>query len=215
MWKYNRILTNARNADELAFNELYHQHWELLFRIACKKTDSTDDAYDLVHDLFMEVWRDLHKIPPAETARPYLVSCLYHKLFNYFRSRGLQQKHYRNLELFLMQQSAGAANGMPGEEHNQLEKIDEAISHEITKMPVKMKDIVIRNLYRKQSIDQIAGDLSLSKQTVKNQLQLASKRLRVALKEICAQLLTSIVLFISFAPSGLCGLAILPFELTV
>lgn len=196
MWKPNRILTNNVNADELAFNELYHQHWDLLFRLTHKKIGSVEDTYDLVHDLFMEIWRDRQKLPAADHLRSYLVSCLYHKIFNYFRSKGLQQKHYRNLELFLQQQ-AGAANPLVQEEEiQQQDNIDQAISHEITRMPVKMKDIVIRNLYRRQTIDQIADDLALSRQTVKNQLHIASKRLRQALKPFSTQLPTLLITFL-------------------
>lgn len=197
MWKNRRILTNTVKADDLVFNELYHQYWDLLFRLAYKKTGSPDDAYDLVHDLFLDIWRDFEKLPAADSIRSYLVSCLFHKVFNYFRSKGLQEKHFKNLAQFLSQQ-AGADVQLQEEEQRQLDEIDQVISTEITRMPVKMKDILIRNFYRKQSIDQIAGDLSLSRQTVKNQLHLASKRLRHAVKQICAQLFTTFLFLLFF-----------------
>lgn len=192
MWKYLRPPVNARTADETLFNALYHQYWEFLFRLACKKTGSSEDAYDLVHDLFMDIWRDLQKVPAGEACRPYLISCLYHKIFNYFRSKGLQEKHYRNLEFFLSQQLT--ISDQPMQEPVQ-DLIDEAITMEIKKLPVKMKDILIRNIYQRQTIDQIAGELSLSRQTVKNQLTLASKRLRQAVQQLAAQFF-SFLLFI-------------------
>lgn len=184
MWKYLRPPVNARIADETLFNELYHQYWEFLFRLACRKTGSAEDAYDLVHDLFMDIWRNLHKVPAGDACRPYLVSCLYHKIFNYFRTKGLQEKHYRNLEIFLSQQLT--ITDQPMQEPVQ-ELIDTAITTEIKKLPVKMKDILIRYIYRRQTIDQIAGELSLSRQTVKNQLSLASKRLKQAVQQLVIQ----------------------------
>ena len=54
-------------------------------------------------------------------------------------------------------------------------------------MPDKMKGIFIRNYYHDQSIAQIAGELSISRQTVKNQLTIASKRLRRAVKQFAVQ----------------------------
>lgn len=173
---------------EAAFNKLYHDYWEFLFRLACKKTGYTEDAYDLVHDLFADIWKNFHLLPPPESVRPYLVAALYHKVFNYFRSKGLQEKHYKSFEAFLVQQSPAYEYHATEEEKQKWANIDEAFSSAITGMPGKMRDIFIRNVYQEQSIDQIAGDLLLSRQTVKNQLHLASKRLRVAFKNVYTQL---------------------------
>jgi RNA polymerase sigma-70 factor (family 1) len=169
---------------ETAFNKLYHAYWEFLFRLACKKTGSTEDAYDIVHDLFADIWKNFHAVPPPGSVRSYLVAALYHKVFNYFRSKGLQEKHYKSFETFLVQQSPANEYHATEEEKQKWAHIDKAISTTITDMPGKMRDIFIRNVYQEQSIDQIAGDLLLSKQTVKNQLQLASKRLKVAFKRV-------------------------------
>ncbi|WP_205509676.1 RNA polymerase sigma factor [Longitalea arenae] len=190
MWQNRPIKpkTGSPDTDELLFNEWYHQHWELLFKLACKKTGSADDAYDLVHDLFADIWRSMPALSDDPTAvRSYLVACLYHKVFNYFRSKGLREKHYKNLETFLTHQLiADPAHALQQQEQEQ-ENIQLAIDKEITGMPDKMKKIFIRNYYEDQSISQIAGDLSLSKQTVKNQLHIASKRLRRAVKQLAMQ----------------------------
>jgi RNA polymerase sigma factor (sigma-70 family) len=175
-----------------AFNKLYHEYWELLFRLACKKTGSAEDAYDLVHDLFTEIWKNFHTLPPPENLRSYLVASLYHKVFNHFRSKGLQEKHYRNFEVFLLQQANGNDFHATKDDREKWETIDRTMTEAIIAMPGKMKDIFMRNIYEKQSIDEIASDLLLSRQTVKNQLQLASKRLRVAFKQVYAQLFLGI-----------------------
>jgi RNA polymerase sigma factor (sigma-70 family) len=190
MWKDRPSLpkTHSPQTDENTFNELYHQHWELLFKLACKKTGSVDDAYDLVHDLFTDIWNNMPALSIATSERSYLVSCLYHKIFNYFRSKGLREKHYKNLETFLAHQSVTDPTYALLQTEQEQEIIHQAIEKEITDMPEKMKRIFIRNYYQDQSIDQIAGDLSLSRQTVKNQLHIASKRLRRAVKQFAVNL---------------------------
>jgi RNA polymerase sigma-70 factor (ECF subfamily) len=190
MWQDRPIKpqTHSSGTDELVFNEWYHQHWELLFKLACKKTGSADDAYDLVHDLFADIWRAMPELADATAVRSYLVSCLYHKIFNYFRTKGLREKHYKNLEAFLTHQSIADPNYALLQQEQEHENIHQAIEKEITGMPDKMKKIFIRNYYHDQSISEIAGDLSLSRQTVKNQLHIASKRLRRAVKQFAVQL---------------------------
>src|SRR5688572_22640787 len=195
MWQDRTTTPKNRSAhtDERQFNEWYHQYWELLFKLACKKTGSVDDAYDIVHDLFADIWRSMPELPDTTTVRSYLVSCLYHKIFNYFRSKGLREKHYKNLETFLAHHAVtDPAHALHQAEQEQ-EIIYQAIEKEITDMPDKMKMIFIRNHYQEQSIDQIAGDLSISRQTVKNQLQIASKRLRRAMKQIAVHLFSFIL----------------------
>jgi RNA polymerase sigma-70 factor (ECF subfamily) len=190
MWQDRPITptTRSANTDELVFNEWYHQYWELLFKLACKKTGSVEDAYDLVHDLFADIWRSMPELPDAAAVRTYLVACLYNKIFNYFRSKGLREKHYKNLETFLAHQAIADPNYALIQTEQEQENMQQAIEKEITGMPDKMKSIFIRNYYQDQSIAQIAGDLSLSKQTVKNQLHIASKRLRRAVKQFAVQL---------------------------
>ena len=183
-----KLQTRSANTDEQLFNEWYHQHWELLFKLACKKTGSAEDAYDLVHDLFADIWRTMPELSDSTDIRSYLVACLYHKIFNHFRSKGLRDKHYKNLETFLTQQSVADPNYTLAQPEQEQENIQQAIEKEITDMPEKMKRIFIRNYYQDQSITQIAGDLSLSRQTVKNQLHIASKRLRRAVKQFAVQI---------------------------
>jgi RNA polymerase sigma factor (sigma-70 family) len=180
--------TRSSSIDEHAFNEWYHRHWELLFRLACKKTGSADDAYDLVHDLFADIWRSMPSLTDEQAVRSYLVACLYHKIFNYFRSKGLREKHYKNLEAFLAHQAIADPGYALIQQEQEQENIHQAIEKEITGMPEKMKRIFIRNYYHDQSIAEIAGDLSLSRQTVKNQLHIAGKRLRRAIKHLAVQL---------------------------
>ena len=193
MWQDRPIQPQPRslNTNEQVFNEWYHQHWELLFKLACKKTGSAEDAYDLVHDLFADIWRSMPSLPDDPSVRSYLVACLYHKIFNYFRSKGLREKHYRNLEAFLAHQAISDPSYAVLQQEQEQENIHQAIEKEITDMPDKMKRIFIRNYYHDQSITQIAGDLSLSRQTVKNQLHIASKRLRRAIKQFAVQIFLS------------------------
>jgi RNA polymerase sigma-19 factor, ECF subfamily len=189
MWKDQPLQpkNHSANTDENMFNELYHQHWELLFKLACQKTGSADDASDLVHDLFADVWRSLPDLAIPGSPRTYLVSCLYNKIFNYFRSKGLREKHYKNLESFLAHQSITDPDYALLQHEQEHEVIHQAIEKEIIDMPEKMKKIFIRNYYHDHSITRIAGDLSLSRQTVKNQLHIASKRLRRAVKHFAVQ----------------------------
>ncbi len=132
---------------EATFNKLYHAYWELLFRLACKKTGSTEDAYDIVHDLFADIWKNFHTLPPPESVRPYLVAALYHKVFNYFRSKGLQEKHYKSFEAFWYS-SLPSTNTMLRRKKSRNGLLSmKLLLQQLRACLVKMRDIFIRNVY--------------------------------------------------------------------
>ena len=62
-------------------------------------------------------------------------------------------------------------------------ELESVIFAEVEKMPARMKEIYLLKKEEGFSIKEIAEKLSLSEQTVKNQLQNAYSRLRLCLKE--------------------------------
>ena len=169
----------SNDSKELEFNGLYQEHWDLLFKIACKKTGSVQDATDLVQDVFTFIWQNLHSLDlTSGSARPYLVTCLYHRIFNYLRSKGLRDKHYQNFGAFLQNEAVYDPQQDVQALEGEWAALNEAVLLAVKNMPDRMQQIFLLNKYDNKSIDEIADHLSLSRQTVKNQLTIAFKRLR-------------------------------------
>lgn len=163
-----------------AFNELYKRSWKQLYTIAHKKTGSRDDAFDLVQNVFMGFYDKREQLQIHIPVQDYLRKSLLFKLAEYFRARGFQEKHYKNLELFLENNKDAAQ--INTEELESLEQdyqdVIDLIYKSIDEMPEKMQQIFLISRSEKYSINQIAEQLNLSPQTVKNQISKAYTKIR-------------------------------------
>lgn len=178
------LLAMIRASNYDAFNEMHNQFWKPLYIHALKKTGSKDDAFDMVQDLFLELWEKRERIPVITAPlKFYLRGTLVFKLARYYRTKGFQEKHQKNFEEFLKQHLAtdfNADNLVLREEELLHEGLIQVIDSTIEDMPGKMKTIFVMSRSGKYSISEISEMLNLSPQTVKNQVNNAFLRLRKA-----------------------------------
>lgn len=164
------------NADYSAFDEIYAHHWSNLLQIALKKVGDVDVAMDLVQDLFVDLWQRRHAINIRIGLRAYLISALYHKLFQHFRKRGVHEKHIEQYSLML-QDGLHDVFPLDGYEENYTDVLV-AIEQSVVEMPDRMRVVFNLKYQRSLSNHEIAEQLGISLQTVKNQLSKALNLVR-------------------------------------
>lgn len=180
----HELLSRIRQSDALAFNQLYTQNWKNLYIYALKKTGEQDDACDLVQDTFIECWDARHQIPELTVPlRFYLHGILTHKIARYFRDQSFKEKHEENFGLFLKQEFESIKTGVNLDQHPyDIERAIDEIQNGVAAMPKRMREIFELNKFEHLSIAEIAENLHLSPQTVKNQLNIALSRLKREIK---------------------------------
>ncbi|MGJ1414154.1 RNA polymerase sigma factor [Sphingobacterium multivorum] len=164
------------NADYSAFDEIYAHYWSSLLQIALKKVGDVDVAMDLVQDLFVDLWQRRHAINIRIGLRAYLISALYHKLFQHFRKRGVHEKHIEQYSLML-QDGLHDVFPLDGYEENYTDVLV-AIEQSVVEMPDRMRVVFNLKYQRSLSNHEIAEQLGISLQTVKNQLSKALNLVR-------------------------------------
>lgn len=166
------LLDLLKEDSDDAFNEIYARYWELVYAVACKKLNDREEAKDIVHDLFMLIWVKRHSISITTTFIGYIYVILKNKLTDLNRRQTLRVKH----EEEAVKTHSFADNDV----FEQLVSKDMAqhLQLEIQDMPVGMRKVFLMSREEQLSVNEIAGKLSISSQTVKNQITSALKRLR-------------------------------------
>lgn len=188
------LLQRLKNADYSAFDEIYEHHWSTLFHIALRKSGDADVAMDLVQDLFVDLWQRRYMINIHSGLRAYLISALYHKLFQHFRKKGIQEKHIEQYSLLIQD---GLHDVFPPDDYEEnYTDVLVAIEQSIVEMPDRMRVVFNLKYQRSLSNHEIAEHLGISLQTVKNQL---SKALHIVRQQMQQQQLNpTVFLSLSF-----------------
>ncbi len=172
--------SNKPKALELAFE----RYWERLFRLAYKKLQSEALSKDVVQEVFIVMWENLDHLNEQQHLLPYLHVVLRHKVLNQFAKDGVRLK-------YAVDMASANPKSEPSVDQLLLNKeLQQVIEDEISKMPPKMREIYRLKREQHQTIKQIAETLGISEQTVKNQLQNASGRLKTRLIDYDSSFLT-------------------------
>lgn len=174
------LIRLIRLSDYQAFEELHERFWPELQRIAYKKTGDRQDAYDLLQDMFIELWEKREELHFGDRLQGWLQKRLWFKLSGYFRIRGFRQQHQEDFKMYLENEPAEVSF-----DPIELKEIDayyedliSAINKTIEEMPDRMREVFLLNRNEKHSVNEIAQMLNLSPKTVRNQLDRAITRLR-------------------------------------
>lgn len=166
----------VKQDDATAFEALYNRHWEKCYTISYWHILEQESAKDLVQELFVDLWDKRKQINIQETVEGYLKIAVRNRIYNYIRSLNIKKKHYDALG------QDARETGFSTEDLNNERELRRLYMDEIGKLPPKMKEIYTLSKEKGMSITQIAERLSLSEQTIKNQLGNALKKIRSGLE---------------------------------
>lgn len=177
----DKLLTSLKK-DEKAFRVTYDQYWSKLFYYALNVLDDKTVCEDIVQEVFVSLWQksDSLKINKLDA---YLFQSVKFQIFKHLRNGKIAQRHLERISFL--------------EAHNDTEEqliadeLESELIMVIERLPERCRQIFLLSRFEHRSNQEIALQLGLSVQTVKNQI---SKALTFLREEISAD--TSFVLFL-------------------
>jgi len=158
-----------RNADHAAFTEIYNRFKSPLYIHAYNQLRDTEEARDLVQDLFINIWDQSHKLVITDTLSSYLYTAVRNRVFRIISRKGLESKYISSIQ-------KSVNEGHCVTDHRVRERLmQERIDREIDALPAKMKEIFLLSRKANLSHREIAGKLGISEPTVKKQVNNALK----------------------------------------
>lgn len=156
-----------------AFEEIYLRYQPILCSYIYRKIKDKQEAEDIVHDVYFNLWKYKEEFAIVSTLSGYLFKATLNKAFSNFRHK-LCIREYE--EVYMEPRNTRSTDYMIRTNESS-KMIDLAIST----LPEKMKEVFLLRHKHGLSNKKIADALSLSEHTVATQMKNSLKILRVKL----------------------------------
>ncbi len=167
------------NMDKTSFEALFRKFFPALMAFSLKYLPDEDDACEVVHNVFINLWDKRASLDTSQSMKSYLFTAVHNRSLNVLRDR-------RKFSDEDMPEISSEENV-----HAQMEsmELEEHINAVIAGLPEKCREIFELNRFDGLKYGEIAEKLGISVKTVENQM---SKALRI-LREKLAHYLSLIV----------------------
>jgi len=170
----NNLVDLLHKDDPNAFEEIYSRYSSNMFLYAIKILNNKAVCEDIVQIIFIDLWskKTETKITNLST---YLFRAVKYQIFNHLRNRKLSDEDLTRLNIIDV--SMNISKQM---EYDELEK---SIKLHVKKLPKRCRQIFILSRFQHKSNKEIAQELDISVQAVKNQISKALQSIRLKLQQ--------------------------------
>lgn len=169
------LLELLRKSDGLAFSEIFRRYKKVLLNYTFRRIANKEEAKDLIHDVFVNLWEKRESTYVGGELAPYLLTSIKNKLLDHFRRTKVSQRYIENFNNYLLTN----ADADRLARHNELNR---KIENEIASLPQKMRTVFELSRKKYMNRKEIATFLNIPEENVKTNLRRALKHLRDTLK---------------------------------
>lgn len=166
------VISGLIEGDEAAFRSIYDQLHRRIFQLLTSLVKEPEQAEELLQETFVCLWVNREKLDPRQPLYPYVYLTARRLAIDHFRKRMTEEKAKRSLKLELEDVS-----------YETDELIDAAdlyrfAEEAIRTLPRQQQTVFMLSRQQGLSYDEIAEQLEISPNTVKNHLVSALKTLK-------------------------------------
>ncbi len=167
------ILIQIKENSHSAFDLLFDRYWERLYRVAVARVDE-DSAQDIVQELFIRLWERRHNLSISQSLESYLLGAVRFCVISHFRSKKVNEVRLDDAlqRINLLEASISENSGYL--------ELERTLEDALKNMPVMLQKVYQLRSDNK-AVKEIAGELGLTEQTVKNYISEVLRRLRIAI----------------------------------
>ncbi len=186
----NNIIQEVKAGSEEAFDYIFNRYYAQLCYYAFGFNKDPEESKNIVHDTFVTFWSLRQNFESLRSIRAFLYISIRNASITYLRKKNIQPRiiEFDTLKIEPL------SDDQNWEEIKIKTEVIKTLYNEIDNLPSQCKKIIRLRLFENLTIAQIAHELNLSNQTVKNQLSRAKQLLRLRVME--KQLLSFLFLLI-------------------
>lgn len=168
-----RLLSLLKEGQRSGFSEIYRLYAPSLINFAASRLSSLEEARDIIQDIFTNLWDQRDTLEIKTSVKAYLFTAVRYRVIDHIR-KNITRREYAAM-LYQLADSFIANT----EEDLHTKKIQQQLEHTVENLPARTRQIYRLSRQRHLAVKEIAGELGISEQTVKNQLSSALQQLRL------------------------------------
>src|SRR5512133_2575520 len=183
------LVHNLSKGNLLAFNSLYKEYSDRLYRFAFVCLKSEAEAEELVQEVFTIIWEKRADLKEDLCFKSFLFTIASNIIRKHFRTKVYMQEYLKN--------GAAADLDIQTSQKISYDFLYQFIEKLVNQLPGRRREIFIMSRFNGLSIKDIATSLNISHKTVENQLTDALKFIRVNIKSEINPVILLLILIIS------------------
>jgi RNA polymerase sigma factor (sigma-70 family) len=163
------LISELVKGNQQAFEELYYMYAAAIQSNISKWIKDQETVHDLLQEVFIALWENRQTIDPHKGVAPWLYTVSYNKGIKFLRKKIKEvtsSDAVIDLSLFADEQDADQTH-----EDANLSVIHEALD----RLPERKKTAFLEYKLKGKSLDQVAAEMGITKETVKGYLKDARK----------------------------------------
>ncbi len=171
-----QLLARIAQEDQTAFSALYERWSSILLGIGSRFVPSRTEAEDVLHDVFLEIWKTAKDFDPKRgTARTWIVMKMRCRMLDHVRKK---QRHRA-----LAPQVKDTMTPTPNHASPDQSYAHGQLRDTIEELPERLKQVLVLTYFHHMPAHQIAVELDIPTGTVKSRLASARRELKTLLHQ--------------------------------
>lgn len=167
-----QLVRLLRESDQHVFNEIYKRHWSGIFLTAKNRLSSEDDAYEVVQNIFLNLWRKRFTFELTKNFGAYFATATKYEILKLLSKQNHRERHTNLLRLELSERDDSTVNQL------EVRELMNLLEQSICLLPEKCQLVFRLRVEKEYSQKEIAKELDISEKTVEAHLSKARKHLR-------------------------------------
>lgn len=174
----NELLELLKGGDKAAFTSIYETYAASLTGFAAARLASLEEARDIIHDLFVYLWNERERVQINGSLRSFLFAAARYRIIDHIR-KNVTREAYAGMLQRLSDHIISDT-----EEKLVVKNLHHTLENAVEDLPSRTKQIYRLSRDRHLAVKEIAHELGVSEQTVKNQLSAALSHLRISWEKL-------------------------------
>ncbi|GAA0525562.1 RNA polymerase sigma factor [Chitinophaga japonensis] len=176
----SRLIDLVRGDNQHAFTTLVNRYWENMYRHIHAKLRHEEDTKDILQEIFITVWKNRGHLYVDDngTLGAYLYRAARYCIIDYFGRPKTAICDEAQLHALLAQEVTLSAHELLVSK-----EMEQRVNDALSRLPERLQLPYRLSRYQHLTNKEIAARLSLSEQTVKNNISLTLQRLRLSIHE--------------------------------